>query len=184
MFATIYRIFILLCFLFFFCAVLGWVIELFFRRFISKANPDRLWLNPGFLTGPYLPLYGCGVVVLYALSNLFFCNRKSKIERVWTNSQTSIILKNRSFLCILWKKKKLSLEQLMVVQRYNFLLVLFSGTNIKCNFITIIIKSRFYQESRIIYQSYFFILILPTKKFRQYIFQEVISSSIGIIHVY
>lgn len=70
MFATIYRIFILLCFLFFFGAVLGWVIELFFRRFISKANPDCLWLNPGFLTGPYLPLYGCGVVVLYALSNL------------------------------------------------------------------------------------------------------------------
>ena len=70
MFASIYEIFILLCFLFFFGAVVGCFIELFYRRFISKANPNRLWLNPGFLTGPYLPLYGCGVVVLYALSYL------------------------------------------------------------------------------------------------------------------
>lgn len=65
-----YEVFILICFLFFFGAILGWVLELFFRRFISPANPERLWLNPGFLTGPYLPLYGFGVVVLYALSYL------------------------------------------------------------------------------------------------------------------
>lgn len=70
MFSKTYEIFILICFLFFFGAILGWILELFFRRFISKANPDRLWLNPGFLTGPYLPLYGFGVVVLYALSYL------------------------------------------------------------------------------------------------------------------
>lgn len=65
-----YEIFILLCFLFFFGAVVGWVLELFFRRFISGANPERKWLNPGFLTGPYLPLYGFGVIVLYSLSYL------------------------------------------------------------------------------------------------------------------
>lgn len=70
MIAKIYEVFILVCFLFFFGAVLGWVLELLFRRFISPNNPDRLWLNPGFLTGPYLPLYGFGVVVLYALSYL------------------------------------------------------------------------------------------------------------------
>ena len=27
-------------------------------------------MNPGFLTGPYLPIYGFGVVVLYAISNV------------------------------------------------------------------------------------------------------------------
>ena len=70
MFSKIYEVFILVCFLFFFGAIIGWVLELFFRRFISPNNPDRLWLNPGFLTGPYLPLYGFGVVVLYALSYL------------------------------------------------------------------------------------------------------------------
>ncbi|MGN0035225.1 MAG: hypothetical protein ACI364_05820 [Coriobacteriales bacterium] len=32
--------------------------ELFFRRFISSNNPQRKWINPGFLAGPYLPLYG------------------------------------------------------------------------------------------------------------------------------
>lgn len=47
-------------------SLLGWVIELFFRRFVSQKK----WVNPGFLTGPYLPIYGFGVVVLYAVSNI------------------------------------------------------------------------------------------------------------------
>ena len=44
----------------------GWVLELFFRRFVSQKK----WMNPGFLTGPYLPIYGFGVLVLYAVSNI------------------------------------------------------------------------------------------------------------------
>lgn len=47
-------------------SLFGWVIELFFRRFVSQKK----WMNPGFLTGPYLPIYGFGVVVLYAVSNI------------------------------------------------------------------------------------------------------------------
>ena len=47
-------------------SLLGWVIELFFRRFVSQKK----WVNPGFLTGPYLPIYGSGVVVLYGISNI------------------------------------------------------------------------------------------------------------------
>ena len=47
-------------------SIIGWVIELFFRRFVSQKK----WVNPGFLTGPYLPIYGFGVVTLYAVSNL------------------------------------------------------------------------------------------------------------------
>ena len=47
-------------------SLLGWVIELFFRRFVSQKK----WMNPGFLTGPYLPIYGFGVVILYAVSNI------------------------------------------------------------------------------------------------------------------
>lgn len=65
-----YIIFILLVFLFFTGCIFGWILEFFFRRFISGANPERLWLNPGFLTGPWLPLYGTGVVFLYLLSLL------------------------------------------------------------------------------------------------------------------
>lgn len=44
----------------------GWGIELLFRRFVSQKK----WMNPGFLTGPYLPIYGFGVLVLYAVSNI------------------------------------------------------------------------------------------------------------------
>ena len=47
-------------------SLIGWVIELFFRRFVSQKK----WMNPGFLTGPYLPIYGFGVLVLYGVSNV------------------------------------------------------------------------------------------------------------------
>lgn len=55
-------------FLFFIGSCIGWCMELFFRRFISKANPERKWINPGFLTGPYLPLYGFGLWGMFAVS--------------------------------------------------------------------------------------------------------------------
>lgn len=57
-------IFLVALFLFFIGSTLGWVLEVFFRRFFSAKK----WINPGFLTGPYLPLYGFGVVALFGLS--------------------------------------------------------------------------------------------------------------------
>ena len=59
--------FLVLLMLFFTGSVGGWMLELVFRRFFSRANPDRQWLNPGFLSGPYLPLYGVGTVALFSL---------------------------------------------------------------------------------------------------------------------
>ena len=47
-------------------SLLGWSLELFFRRFISQKK----WMNPGFLMGPYLPIYGFGVTLLYGVSNI------------------------------------------------------------------------------------------------------------------
>lgn len=47
-------------------SLLGWVIELLFRRFVSQKK----WMNPGFLAGPYLPIYGTGVTILYGVSNI------------------------------------------------------------------------------------------------------------------
>ena len=47
-------------------SLFGWVLELFFRRFVSQKK----WMNPGFLTGPYLPIYGFGVTMLYGISNI------------------------------------------------------------------------------------------------------------------
>lgn len=53
-------------FLFLVGSVLGWVTEVFFRRFFSAKK----WINPGFLTGPYLPIYGFGLAGLFAISQI------------------------------------------------------------------------------------------------------------------
>ena len=62
--------FLLFAFLFMFGCTVGWVIEFFFRRFFSSSNPERRWINPGFLTGPALPLYGTGICALWLMSSL------------------------------------------------------------------------------------------------------------------
>lgn len=54
----------MICLLFAFGSTLGWVLELLFRRYFTS----RKWINPGFLVGPYLPLYGFGVSILFILS--------------------------------------------------------------------------------------------------------------------
>lgn len=59
-------VFLVAVFLFFIGSCSGWVLEVFFRRFCTAKK----WINPGFLTGPYLPLYGFGVVGLFAISLL------------------------------------------------------------------------------------------------------------------
>ncbi len=61
--------FLKLFFLFFVGCICGWLMEVFYRRF-NKNNVDKKWINPGFLTGPYLPLYGFGLCILYLLANL------------------------------------------------------------------------------------------------------------------
>ena len=59
-----------LAYLFFVGSVSGWVLELFFRKFFSASNPEHKWINPGFCTGPYLPIYGFGLCALYLLALL------------------------------------------------------------------------------------------------------------------
>lgn len=44
---------------------IGYFIELVFRRIVHKK-----WINPGFLIGPCLPLYGVGTLCLYLISSL------------------------------------------------------------------------------------------------------------------
>ena len=56
------QLFVSLALIFVIGGSLGWVIELFFRRCVHKK-----WVNPGFLVGPCLPLYGTGLVCLYLL---------------------------------------------------------------------------------------------------------------------
>ena len=46
-------------FLFVFFSFIGWILEVGFRSFNAKA-----FVNPGFLKGPYLPIYGTGALIL------------------------------------------------------------------------------------------------------------------------
>lgn len=61
---VIMNIALVLAFLFYIGSSFGWILELFFRRFVSTKK----WINPGFLTGPYLPIYGIGLCMLFLLS--------------------------------------------------------------------------------------------------------------------
>ena len=56
-----------LAFLFFVGSVLGWVLELLFRNLTMR--PEKI-VNPGFCTGPWLPIYGFGLCALYLLASL------------------------------------------------------------------------------------------------------------------
>ncbi|MCQ2815141.1 MAG: putative ABC transporter permease [Bacilli bacterium] len=47
-------------------SLLGYIIEVIYKRVISKKK----WTNPGFLKGPYLPIYGFGTIVLYEISSV------------------------------------------------------------------------------------------------------------------
>lgn len=64
------NILLVLAFLFFIGSTLGWILELLFRRFLSPHNPKRKWINPGFCTGPYVPLYGFGLCILYTIASM------------------------------------------------------------------------------------------------------------------
>ncbi len=61
--------FLIFAFLFFAGCIVGWFLELLFRRF-NPSNKSKKWINPGFLQGPYLPIYGLGICVLYFLARL------------------------------------------------------------------------------------------------------------------
>lgn len=49
--------FVMVLYLFMIGSIGGWILEVFFRRFVSAKK----WINPGFLVGPILPLYGFGL---------------------------------------------------------------------------------------------------------------------------
>jgi len=56
-------------FIFYIGCTFGWCLEVVYRRF-TKSNTSRKWINPGFLVGPYLPLYGFGLCILFSLSRI------------------------------------------------------------------------------------------------------------------
>lgn len=70
-------VFLIYAFVFFAGSIMGWLIELVFRRFFTENRKKKKWVNPGFLNGPYLPLYGfglCGMFVMAGLENTLLIN--------------------------------------------------------------------------------------------------------------
>lgn len=81
------EIFTIIVSLFVIGSVTGWIIEVLFRRFFSQKR----WMNPGFLTGPYLPVYGFGVIALYGLSEIINQTEFSTSVPLWLNYLLIII---------------------------------------------------------------------------------------------
>ena len=50
-------------------SIAGWGLEVVWRRYFGQA---RRWINPGFMSGPWLPLYGFGSILLFAICHLGF----------------------------------------------------------------------------------------------------------------
>ena len=49
-------------------SVIGYIIEVFYRRLVTRKK----WTNPGLMIGPYLPIYGFGTIILYQISSIDF----------------------------------------------------------------------------------------------------------------
>lgn len=77
------RIFLDLSYLFCFGSMLGYAIEVVFRRFFSAHR----WTNPGFLYGPFLPLYGFGLLFLYGV-----CSLPINLSPEWLKATVIIII--------------------------------------------------------------------------------------------
>lgn len=69
-------VFVKIASIFFAGSMLGWTAELFFRRAVHKR-----WINPGFLAGPCLPLYGSGILMLYLICSADFSFISSPVWR-------------------------------------------------------------------------------------------------------
>lgn len=61
------KVIIIISTLFVIGSLFGYILEVIYRRFVSRKK----WVNPGFMVGPYLPIYGVGVSSLYGISNIY-----------------------------------------------------------------------------------------------------------------
>jgi len=64
-------------------ALIGWLYEVLWMRFIV---PPYKWINRGVLIGPFLPIYGFGMLILWILL------KKIKIKKHTTNNYLYLII--------------------------------------------------------------------------------------------
>ncbi len=69
------HLFLNFVFIFYMGSTIGWILELIFRRVVHGK-----WINPGFLIGPYLPIYGFG---LCALTGIYLGISYFEISSLW-----------------------------------------------------------------------------------------------------
>ena len=58
--------FVMYVFIFAIGTIFGWCIEVLYRHF---ADPEKRWFNPGFCVGPWLPIYGVGLITAFFITN-------------------------------------------------------------------------------------------------------------------
>ena len=85
--------FLILTFLFAIGSIFGWGIEVIYRRFVSQKH----WVNPGFLTGPALPLYGMSLSILYLLAGV---ENDISIDRIWVRKLLLFIVMAIAITCL------------------------------------------------------------------------------------
>lgn len=63
---------LVIAFLFYLGAIYGWILEFFYRNLISHSGPrGKFFINPGFCKGPWLPIYGIGLSLMFVISYEF-----------------------------------------------------------------------------------------------------------------
>lgn len=63
---TASKVFITYALMFIFGCLIGYALEVLFRRLFTAHK----FVNPGFMKGPWLPLYGCGLVLMSTITYL------------------------------------------------------------------------------------------------------------------
>lgn len=78
-------------------AIIGWLYEVLWMRF--AVSPFK-WINRGFLYGPYLPIYGFGMLLLYILLNKFI-NKKHLLSNKLYLTISSITITSFIYITII-----------------------------------------------------------------------------------
>ena len=78
--------FVLIVFLFFMGAMFGWGLEVIYRH---VADPEKRWFNPGFCVGPWLPIYGVGLMTVFGIT---FLESAIPIENIVLNKAVLFVI--------------------------------------------------------------------------------------------
>jgi len=161
-----YYVFVLATSIFVFGAVLGWCIELLFRRFISRKK----WVNPGLLTGPYLPIYGFGTLFLFIAS--YF-------DEYIIGSDLTLGLFKLFFVSSIFMTLMELISGLFFLKYFKLRLWNYSDERLNYKGVICLRFSIIWGLSSLIY--YFFINPYLTKLFSYYIDNIYLSFFVGII---